>query len=199
MKICVFCSASDGLDPRIQADVPRFISALKSRGGEFLYGGGRVGLMGIFADHALREAVPARGCITKGLQSSEVGHTGLNELAIVEDLFERKRWFIRESDAFVIYPGGFGTLDEALEVITWKVLGELGDKPIVFVNLNGFWDSTLSLFQELVDQRVIRRENLSLYQVVENGVEAIERIDLELTGKHRAKASPAGASQKESS
>jgi uncharacterized protein (TIGR00730 family) len=199
MKTCVFCSASDGLDPRIQADVPHFISALKSRGGEFLYGGGRVGLMGVFADHALSASVPARGCITKGLQNSEVGHTGLNELAIVDDLFERKRWFIRESEAFVIYPGGFGTLDEALEVITWKVLGELGDKPIVFVNLNGFWNSTLAVFEELVDQRVIRRENLSLYHVVQNGVEAIERIDLELSGKHRPKASPARPGQKESS
>ncbi|HRK08898.1 MAG TPA: TIGR00730 family Rossman fold protein [Pseudobdellovibrionaceae bacterium] len=195
----MFCSASDGLDPRIEADVPHFISALKSRSGEFLYGGGRVGLMGIFADHALRAGVVARGCITKGLQNSEVGHTGLNELAVVDDLFERKRWFIRESDAFVIYPGGFGTLDEALEVITWKVLGELGDKPIVFVNLNGFWNSTLSVFEELVEQRVIRRENLSLYEVVRNGVEAIDRIGAELTRAHRAKASPTTPGQKESS
>jgi uncharacterized protein (TIGR00730 family) len=176
MKICVFCSASDGLDPRIAADVPSFISALKSRGGEFLYGGGRVGLMGIFANEALRQGVSSRGCITKGLQDWEVGHTGLNELAVVADLFERKRWFINQSDAFVIYPGGFGTLDEALEVITWKVLGELGTKPIVFVNLNGFWDSTLAVFQELVGQKVIRKENLQVFGVARDGVQALEMV-----------------------
>lgn len=176
MKICVFCSASDGLDPQILADVRRFVSELKSRDGEFLYGGGRVGLMGVFADEAIRQGVRARGCITQGLQDWEVGHTGLQELVIVRDLFERKRWFIEQSDAFVIYPGGFGTLDEALEVITWKVLGELGRKPIVFVNIQGFWDSTLAVFQELVGRKVIRSESLGVYQVASDGVGALKLV-----------------------
>ncbi|MDX9731836.1 MAG: LOG family protein, partial [Bdellovibrionales bacterium] len=108
-RICVFCSANEGLPNEILREAEAFCDGLKNFGGELLYGGGRSGLMGHFADQALRRGVLVRGAITKGLdQGHEVGHRGLTELVVLPDLFERKKWFLREADAFVVFPGGFG-------------------------------------------------------------------------------------------
>ncbi len=171
-RIAVFCSASDGLHPAIKAEVAPFAAGLKLRGGELVYGGGKAGLMGAFADACLQAGANVYGAITKRLNEGyEVGHKGLTELKIVDDLFDRKRYFIEESDAFFIYPGGFGTLDEALEVLTWKGLGEI-DKPIYFVNIEGFWDETLRSFHDLETRGVIRAGALELYSVVKTSEEA---------------------------
>ncbi|MBL7687814.1 MAG: TIGR00730 family Rossman fold protein, partial [Bdellovibrionaceae bacterium] len=165
-------SANDGLSPAILAEVEPFTDGLKSRHGELVYGGGAAGLMGAFANSALRAGLKVYGAITKRLNDGyEVGHKGLTELKIVDDLFDRKRYFIDESDAFFIYPGGFGTLDEALEVLTWKGLGEL-DKPIVFVNIDGFWDETLRSFRDLEKRGVIRPGAWELFEVVRTSEEA---------------------------
>jgi len=172
LRIAVFCSANDGLSPAILAEVEPFTDGLKSRHGELVYGGGAAGLMGAFANSALRAGLKVYGAITKRLNDGyEVGHKGLTELKIVDDLFDRKRYFIDESDAFFIYPGGFGTLDEALEVLTWKGLGEL-DKPIVFVNIDGFWDETLRSFRDLEKRGAIRSGAWELFEVVRTSEEA---------------------------
>jgi uncharacterized protein (TIGR00730 family) len=174
MKVCVFCSANEGLPTAVLNEAERFCDELKSRGGELLYGGGKAGLMGYFADQALKRGVPVRGAITRGLADGlEVAHQGLTELHIVNDLFDRKRWFLEQSDAFCVFPGGFGTLDEALEVITWKSLKEL-EKPIVFVNIEGFWDSILQSFHDLAQKRVIRPGGQQTYSVANSSREAFE-------------------------
>ncbi len=176
LRICVFCSANDGLPASFLSEADLFCQELSQRGGELLYGGSRDGLMGHFADRALAYGVPVRGALTSRLDlTSETAHRGLTELVIVKDLFDRKRWFLQESDAFVVFPGGFGTLDEALEVITWKGLGEL-DKPIVFVNLEGFWDSTLALFADLARKKVVRSGALESFAVVNSAREVFGLI-----------------------
>ena len=166
LRICVFCSANESLPPSVYREADVLCDELRARGAELLYGGGRYGLMGYFADQCLSRGVPVRGAITKRLDETfETAHRGLNELKIVKDMFDRKRWFIDESDAFVIFPGGIGTLDEAFEVITWKSLGEF-DKPIVFVNIDGFWDSTFAMLQDLESKKVIRSGTLSVFTTV---------------------------------
>jgi uncharacterized protein (TIGR00730 family) len=164
-RICVFCSSSTGLDPLYFTQAESFCEGLAERNWELAYGGANVGLMGHFADEALKRKVKVRGAIPKYLAGEgEVVHTGLTELVSVPDLFERKRWMLEKSDAFVVFPGGFGTLDEALEAITWKLLGQ-HDKPIVFVDLKGFWQPQLRSYQEMVRAGVIRPEALTLYDV----------------------------------
>lgn len=178
MKACVFCSANEGLDQRVYEEVRHFCKLLKEKNGELLYGGAKAGLMGYFADEALRCGVKkVRGAITEGLaKGHEMAHEGLQELVIVKDLFERKSWFLKESDVFFIFPGGFGTLDEALEMISWKGLGE-ASQPIFFMNIGGFWDSVLSAFDDLASKKVIRKGGLELYQVVASSREAFSQLE----------------------
>lgn len=167
-KVAVFCSANPGLDPKFISAAEEFGKGLATRGWELVYGGATVGLMGTFADASLNAGGVVRGAITEGLAATqETPHFGITELVIVKDLFERKRWMNDEADAFAIFPGGLGTLDEALEVITWKSLGCL-DKPIVFVNLDGFWHAQLEAFKDLSRRGVIRPGGLDLYSVTDN-------------------------------
>jgi hypothetical protein len=175
LRICVFCSANSDLEADYFAKAREFSAGLASRGWELIYGGAQVGLMGCFADAILAQGGVARGAITEGLaRTRENPHPGIQELVVVRDLFERKRWMMDEADAFVIYPGGYGTLDEALEVITWKAL-ECHRKPIVFVNLGGFWQTQLQVFAELASAKAIRPGGLDLFEVCENN-EGVWRI-----------------------
>ncbi|HVK62721.1 MAG TPA: TIGR00730 family Rossman fold protein [Bdellovibrionales bacterium] len=168
MRVGVFCSANSGLDPQFYKAADAFGQGLARRGWEMIYGGATVGLMGRFADSCVANKAVVRGALTRGLAASrEMPHEHLTELVIVEDLFDRKRWMNDHSDAFAIFPGGLGTLDEALEVITWKSLG-YHDKPIVFVNLGGFWHSQLEAFRDLESRGVIRKGGLDLYQVADD-------------------------------
>ncbi|MES2856603.1 MAG: TIGR00730 family Rossman fold protein [Bdellovibrionota bacterium] len=175
MRIGVFCSANSGLDASFYEAADLFGQGLGQRRWELIYGGATVGLMGRFADSALKHGAAARGALTASLAvTQEMPHKGLTELVIVDDLFDRKRWMNDRSDAFAIFPGGLGTLDEALEVITWKSLG-YHEKPIIFVNLGGFWHSQLEAFRDLASRGVIRPGGLDLYQVV-NDVEGLWAI-----------------------
>ena len=173
LKITVFCSANVGLAAAITEQASVFAQGLALRGWQLLYGGGQIGLMGHFADEALAAGGVVRGAITESLAAGhEVAHLGLTELVIVKDLFERKKWMMEEADAFVIFPGGFGTLDEALEVITWKALG-CHNKPILFVNVDGFWDDQLLTFQKMSEAGMIRTEGLKLFEVARSSREAL--------------------------
>jgi uncharacterized protein (TIGR00730 family) len=165
MRAAVFCSANSGLDPEFFVAAEAFSAGLAKRGWELIYGGSRAGLMGCFADAMLAAGGVARGAITKDLAAErEMPHEGLQELVIVPDLFERKRWMMDQADVFLIFPGGFGTLDEALEVITWRALGH-HDKPIVFVNLDGFWQSQIEVFREFSRNGMIRSGGMDLFEI----------------------------------
>lgn len=179
-RVAVYCSANPGLEARIQDEAKLFAQGLAQRGWELIFGGAQVGLMGVFANECLKAGGVVRGAITKGLAAGrEVPHYGLQELVVVEDLFERKRWMMEQADAFAIFPGGFGTLDEALEAITWKSLGCL-DKPILFVNTGGFWQTQIDAFKDLSTRGVIRPGGLELYEVCGSIEEVWRSLELSL-------------------
>jgi uncharacterized protein (TIGR00730 family) len=155
-------------DEEILIAAAKFGQGLAHRKWELLYGGGAPGLMGHIADHALKSGGVVRGAITESLAAGpEIAHQGLHELVVVKDLFDRKKWMMEEADAFVVFPGGFGTLDEALEVITWKDLN-CHTKPILFVNVGGFWQHQLKAFEEMAKVGMIRPNGLNHYRVCEN-------------------------------
>ena len=155
-SVCVFCSAGEPKVAGLASEVTAFATELKVRNGRLIYGGGSSGLMGQFADACLREGLSVWGGITEKLNAeNEVGHRGIEKLVVVSDLFERKRWFFANSDLFFVYPGGFGTLDEALEVLTWQGLGET-QTDLVFVDLDGFWMKLRELFEDLKARGVLR-------------------------------------------
>lgn len=167
-RVTVYCSANVDIEPRFYGAATEFAKGLAGRGWELIYGGARVGLMGRFADEMLKAGGVVRGAITEDIARGHEGvHEGLTELVVVKDLFERKRWMMDHADAFAVFPGGLGTLVEALEAITFKAL--IGpQRPILFVNLFGFWQAQIKAFQELALEGMIRAEGgLTLYDVCE--------------------------------
>ena len=195
-RVAVFCSANANLHPAFFEAAAEFSQNLAKRGWELIYGGAQVGLMGCFANEQIKAGGVARGAITEGLaRTQETPHRGLTELVIVENLFERKRWMMSEADAFVIFPGGLGTLDEALEVITWKSLNEL-DKPILFVNLRDFWQNQLNTFNGFAAHGMIRAGGLELFQVCARDEQIWKILDDAEQALHQAR--PHGLSQSNS-
>jgi len=132
--------------------------SLAERGAGLVYGGGRVGLMGALADAALAAGGEVIGVIPRSLASSEVAHTSLSKLHLVETMHERKALMASYADAFVALPGGFGTLDEFFEALTWQQLG-FHDKPCGLVNVDGYFDRLLGMLDHAVDEGLLRRED----------------------------------------
>jgi uncharacterized protein (TIGR00730 family) len=165
-SVCVFCGSQYGADPVHRRVATQLGEMLAGAGVAVIYGGGHVGLMGAVADSAMAAGGEVIGLIPTRLLEREVGHRAITELITTPDMFERKRQMIDRADAFVILPGGLGTLDELLEVVTLRQLG-YHDKVIVLVNLGGYWD----LFTALVDQVVQHKFALpgarTLYRVVD--------------------------------
>jgi uncharacterized protein (TIGR00730 family) len=126
-----------------------------------VYGGGKVGLMGMIADEVMRNGGKATGVIPQALMQREVGHHGLTELHVVKDMHERKAMMAELSDGFIAMPGGFGTLEELFEVTTWAQLG-LHEKPIGLLNVNGFYDGLTSFASHLVAQGFVRPDHARL-------------------------------------
>ena len=145
-RVCVFCGASAGNDPRYAAAAADLGRALAARSIELVTGGGKVGLMGVVADATLAAGGKVVGIIPRFLEETEVAHRGLTELHVVESLHERKALMHELSDGFVVLPGGFGTLDELMESVTWAQLG-LHAKPIGIVNVAGYFDELLSFVE----------------------------------------------------
>ena len=145
-RVCVFCGAAAGNDPRYAAAADELGRSLAARSVELVTGGGKVGLMGVVADAALAAGGRVIGVIPRFLEEREVAHRGLTELHVVESLHERKALMHELSSAFVALPGGFGTLDELMESITWAQLG-LHAKPIGIVNVAGYFDELLSFVE----------------------------------------------------
>jgi uncharacterized protein (TIGR00730 family) len=131
-----------------------------------VYGGGRVGLMGLLADAAVTAGGSVVGIIPRYLEEREVAHHSLTELIVVESMHERKKMMVDRAEAFIVLPGGLGTLDETFEILTWKQLG-LHHRPIVLVNIDGYWDQLLSLIQQAIDTGFARRHDGHLFEVVD--------------------------------
>ncbi len=164
MKVCVFCSSSDGIDQKYIEHGVQLAEGLVRNEWTLVYGGAQVGLMGHLANTVMNQGGQAIGYMPAFLAVDEMAHPNLTYLEIVPDLMERKRKMIQASDAFVVLPGGIGTLDEAIEVITWKILKQL-DQPIVFFNPDGFWDLQVRFFEQLHERKMLSQDVLESYKV----------------------------------
>ncbi|MBI4912640.1 MAG: TIGR00730 family Rossman fold protein [Acidobacteria bacterium] len=163
-RICVFCGSSSGSDPRFSEAAEAFGRLLARRGLGLVYGGGRVGLMGTLAQAALDQGGEVLGVIPRFMESREVAHPGLTHLEWVDSMHARKARMGTLADAFVALPGGWGTLDELFEVLTWAQLG-LHAKPVALLNLAGFWDPLLAGLGHLVAAGFVRPAHRDLLRV----------------------------------
>ena len=184
-SVCVYCGSSGGVPERYKKIAAEVATALAKHKLEIVYGGGHVGLMGIVADAALKAGAKVIGIIPEHIRKQEIQHTGLNELLVVPDMHTRKRMMVERSDAFVVLPGGFGTLDETFEILTWKKL-KLHAKPIILFNEDHYWDPLLALLEHAVKLNFADKKDLALYKVVTT-------IDDIFTALAQAPAPAAGA------
>jgi uncharacterized protein (TIGR00730 family) len=147
-RLCVYCGSSPGDDPRYQAAAGELGAGLAARGIELVYGGGRNGLMGRVADAVLGGNGRVTGIIPVHLQHRELAHTGLSELVVVADMHQRKQAMAERADAFAVLPGGVGTLDETIEMLSWRQLG-LHQKPMFIIDIDGYWSPLAALFDHI--------------------------------------------------
>lgn len=173
--ICVYCGASPGLDPAHRRAARDLGQSIARAGLRLVYGGGRVGLMGVVADAALACGGAVTGIIPGHIQSREVGHTELSELLVVDSMHTRKRMMVERSDAFAVLPGGIGTLDEFVEILTWRQLG-LHDKPIVLVDLRGYWQNLLEMMDQMDALGYLRPTPSGLFQRVDTVEEVLPAL-----------------------
>ncbi len=163
--VCVYCGSSIRIADHYKKITEQFGRILAAQGCQLVYGGGRVGLMGLLADTVLAAGGKVIGIIPEHIQALEVDHPGLTELHVVDSMHTRKRMMFEQSDAFVALPGGLGTLDELVEIMTWRQLG-LHDKPLVMVNTQDYWAPFLNLFEHMIEAGFCRPEHRALIRVV---------------------------------
>jgi len=159
--VCVFCGSSTPSDTQYRDAAAALGMLVAGRGLDLVYGGGRVGLMGALADAALAAGGRVLGVIPVGLFGREVGHTGLTELHQVGTMHERKQLMYDMADGFIALPGGLGTLEELAEVTTWSQLG-LHAKPVVLLDVDGFWDPLVAQLDRMVAVGLLKSANRSL-------------------------------------
>jgi uncharacterized protein (TIGR00730 family) len=175
-SICVFCGANFNGDPMLAEAIDQLAQVMVSRDMALVFGGGRVGVMGMIADAILQKGGNAIGVIPEFLMSKEVGHTGLTELHVVQNMHQRKQMMNDLSDGIMTLPGGFGTLEEFFEVLTWLQLG-LHQKPIGILNVNGFYDFLLKQMDVMVEQRFLKPLNRELVLTSANPIELVNLME----------------------
>jgi len=153
--VCVFCGSSPGINPAFTDAAASFGRGLAERGVGLVYGGASIGLMGVVADAAIAAGGHATGVITESLAGHEIAHASLSDLHVVNTMHERKAMMASLSDAFAMLPGGFGTLEEFMESVTWAQLG-LHDKRCGILNVDGFFDDLLDFVGHAVAERFIK-------------------------------------------
>jgi len=159
--LAVYCGAAHGVNP-VYADAARLLArAMVDHNISLVYGGGKVGLMGVIADEVLRLGGEATGVIPRALVEREVGHAGLTRLFVVKDMHERKAMMADLSEGFIAMPGGMGTLEELFEMVTWAQLG-IHAKPIGLLNVNGFYDGLRAFVGHQVAEGFVRPEHENL-------------------------------------
>jgi uncharacterized protein (TIGR00730 family) len=174
-SVCVFCGASGHVGEvyrQVALDTGRLLA---EAGLELVYGGGKVGLMGLVADGALKAGGRVVGIIPDYLQSLEIDHPGLTELVVVDDLMTRKRQMMERSHAFLVLPGGFGTLDELFEVLTWKQLGH-NPKPVVLVNTQGYYTPLAQYADFIIGEKFARPSHRDLFTLVDTPEQSIAAL-----------------------
>lgn len=175
--VAVFCASADGVSPIYRESAEELGRGLAARGLGLVYGGARVGLMQAVADAALAAGGKVVGVIPEVLVNLEVAHEGLTELHVTTNMHTRKEMMGQRSDAFVVLPGGYGTLEELFEVLAWQTL-KLHDKPIILLNLNGFYDHLLTFLDHCVQEGMTTAKKLAVLVVAETVPQVFERMGL---------------------
>lgn len=160
-RICVFCGSSRGRNPNYMAAAVALGQSFVEQRVTLVYGGASVGLMGALADSVLASGGTVVGVIPETLVEKEVSHKGLTELHVVASMHERKALMAELADAFIALPGGFGTIDELCEILTWGQLG-MHAKPIGLLNIDGYYESLLAFFDRAVSEGLVRQEHREL-------------------------------------
>jgi uncharacterized protein (TIGR00730 family) len=166
-SLCVYCGSSPSPDPAYEGEIRAFGKELAARGVRLIYGGSSRGLMGALADEVLKAGGKVVGVIPKALEGREAAHRGLTELKVVGSFHEREQMLFDLADGFVAFPGGFGTMEEIIEMITWKQVGIHG-KPIVIANIGGYFDPLVRQFDMAIEKKFARKEDRILFAVAEN-------------------------------
>lgn len=183
-SICIYCGSRPGADPA-HAQAARLTGhIIGQQGWQLVYGGGKVGLMGVVADAVLAAGGRVVGVIPRKLREREVGHRALSELHIVDTMHQRKQMMAERADAFLALPGGIGTLEELFEVWTWRQIG-YHDQPIGVLNVNGFYDGLLSFMRDTVAGGFLEQSQLDSLHVGQEPAALLQRL-------HRASAAAIG-------
>jgi uncharacterized protein (TIGR00730 family) len=174
--ICIFCGANYNDDPLLKQQVEQLAEIMVNSSITLVFGGGKVGVMGILADAVLSRGGKAIGVIPGFLMNKEVGHSGLTQLHVVENMHQRKQLMNDLCDGIIALPGGFGTLEEFFEVLTWLQLG-LHHHPVGLLNVNGFYDNLLKQLDVMVEQRFLKSANRKLVLTSADVTNLIELMD----------------------
>ncbi|CAD7800544.1 LOG family protein YvdD [Chryseobacterium aquaeductus] len=174
-SITVFCGSSFGSDEKYKEQATLLGQTLTQQNIQLIYGGANVGLMGAVADGVLSKGGKVIGVLPHFLQSKEIAHKNLTELILVESMHERKTKMNDLCDGVIALPGGFGTLEELFEMITWAQLG-LHKKPIAILNIDGFYDNLIKLVQTMVDKGFLKQINQEMLLVSDNIEELLEKM-----------------------
>ena len=175
-SLCVYCGSARGRSPRYVAAARELGLAMAERQIRLVYGGARIGMMGEVADAVMKNGGEVVGVIPEHLQTTEVGHSGITELKVVESMHVRKKLMFDLSDGFAVLPGGYGTLDELFEIITWRML-KLHDKPVVVLNIDGYWDRFQALIDHLIAEGFARPDSRQYFSVVNSVGRMFDLLD----------------------
>ena len=175
-SIAVFCASSFGNKPIYQEAAVYVGRVFAQRQIRLVYGGGKVGLMGAIADAVMADDGLVIGVIPDFLNSKEIGHTGVSQLIVVDTMHERKRIMNELCEGIIALPGGFGTMEELFEMLTWGQLG-LHPKPIGLLNTDGFYDQLINFIQHMVDSGLLREENQAMLLIGDTIEELLEKME----------------------
>ena len=174
-RVAVYCGSADGSDPAFLKEARSLGAAIAEAGLGMVYGGACVGLMGATADAALAGGAEVIGVLPEILTGSELAHKSLTRLEVVKTMHERKARMVHLADAFLVLPGGYGTLDELMEIVTWKQL-RMHAKPCILINTAGYWDGLLRFLDTTVTAGFLKPENRGLLEVAADAAEAVEKV-----------------------
>jgi len=175
-RVCAFCGSNVGSDPAYRDAARELGEEIVRRGWALVYGGGRVGLMGVLADAALTAGGEVVGVIPEMLATKELLHTGATQMHVAPGMHARKALMEELADAFVALPGGFGTFEELLEIITWAQLG-LHTKPIGLLNVRGFYDGLIGVFDHAIAEGFIKEKHRGLVVAARTAAELLNRLE----------------------
>jgi uncharacterized protein (TIGR00730 family) len=174
-SVTVYCGSNPGADPAFAEATRALATKLANDGVRIVYGGGRVGLMGILADTAMAAGGEVIGIMPQALVDREIGHPGVKDLRVVGSMHERKALMAELADAFIALPGGIGTLEELIEVYTWSQLG-MHDKPLGVLNVNGYYDALGAFLDRAVQEKFVRAQHRAFLIFDENPESLLARL-----------------------